>query len=113
MFEKITHKLRPWVCVKSAVWERGELRCPCGEILALCYGFDGMVRVFIYPEFSKWKSFILEKKEEWHIGEDVIGVVCFDDFDHFMEEIRRTPLNTNVPEEEIPEEIIEEDTYIG
>ena len=112
MFKKIMHKLRPDKCVKEAVWERGELHCSCGEILALRYSIDNVTHVFVYPEFAQYKQQITESQN--HIEDDeVIGAICFNDFSDFMEEMKRTPLNTYVPDDEIVCEENEEDTYLG
>lgn len=109
MFKQITHKLWPSKCIKKAVWERGELRCSCGEILALRYTFDGTTRVFVYPEFKKYQQQIADGQNQ--ISEDeVIGAICFDDFSDFMEDLKKSPLNTYVSDEDIVEETNEEDT---
>lgn len=112
MFKQIVHKLRPSLCLKNAKWERGELRCPCGEILALRYMFDGTMKVFIYPEFRKYQQEISKCQYKESEGE-VIGTVCFDDFSAFMAEMKITPLNTYVSDEEIDQMTTEEDTYFG
>ena len=114
MFKRIVHKLRPDKCVKEATWERGELHCPCGEILALRYSINDIPRIFVYPEFAQYKQEITAS-QQYIENDEVIGAICFDDFNAFMEEMKRTPLNTYVPDEEIgcDEEEIEEDTYLG
>lgn len=85
------------------------MHCPCGEILALRYMFDGESRVFVYPKFSKFKENIIANQQELS-GDEVVGAICFDDFSDFMASLRALPLVTYVPDEDLLNEDTEEDT---
>lgn len=108
-FEKITHLLMPFLCTQKARWKSGGLMCPCGDCLALRYSFDGIIRVFIYPPFRKFKNRIMAIPQE---DNEVIGAVCFDDFDAFMQDLKFVPIRTNPSDDEIDNNI-QEDTYNG
>lgn len=90
MFKRILHLIFPGLCVREARWVRGSLCCPCGDILALRYQYDGITRVFIYPTFRKYEKQI----SNISVGDGVIGAVCFDDFCDFMLDFKFKSSNT-------------------
>lgn len=112
MFKQILHTFRRKKCLKSATWERGELHCTCGEILALRYTIGDLTRVFVYPEYVQFKKEIMES-QALVSGDEVVGAICFDDFSAFIEEMKKTPFNTYVSEEECMTDECKEDTYLG
>lgn len=101
MFKTITHALWPSKCVKEAVWVRGSLQCPCGNVVALRYSFDGATKLYVYPEFDKYRKEIIASQTTISDKGELVGAVCFDEFSDFMQELRLTPLNTIPAEEDI------------
>ncbi len=110
LWKELTHLFRRKQCVREAVWERGVLRCPCGEILALRYAVDGCVRLYVYPEYKKFHQEIVAGQIGLPDG-DVIGTLCFDDISSFLRSI--PPSEPAEPDETDEETIDEEDTSFG
>lgn len=97
----LAHTLRRSHCVKESVWENGSLCCPCGEILALRYVIDGTARIYIYPEYRKYRAEIIEGQRALS-GTNAIGALCFDDVHSFFSALPK--LDTSIPEEPVDEE---------
>ena len=72
------------------------MRCPCGEILALRYVVNGAVRIYIYPEYRKYRAEILEGQRALPVT-NALGALCFDDVHSFFSALPK--LDTSIPEE--------------